>query len=1099
MTVVVLLAAATALVAALFRPAGIALPDVARVRVEQGLTDVLPGGAQLTIEGASLQLAGDGRPVVVLRDLTLSDAEDRPLARLPKASVALHRRALATGRLAPDRITAEGLEVTLDRDANGVFQLGFGTFGATPPLTEIADVIRLIEAALDTPGLVALSDLSLGDVTFVMRDARAGRSFKLENGRARLKRTDDGLSMGVDVALAQPDRLRPYSQETENWRPEDRQAVSAGLQPGSASVQLDVQHGRLDAALAVTVRNLPPALLGAQVPGLEALRHTSTPVSLRLRGALDDAGRLGRVAGSLDLGEGRLDLDGHGGMALDSGKAYVVFDPTLDRLQIQQFALEGPQFGVLAEGTLDFLWGQTPGLPDVVAQLRARDVFTQARTILAAPVTVDEVQVDLRLSPDAQRLQIGQLRARMGSLELQGDADLRLEEGGIRGPVNIRVPHGSIDEVTALWPLRFGPRTRSWLSRNLTEAQLSDFSLALRFAPDQLDPTFGLFAAFADARLQFLPEMPALTQARGVFSINGNQFDLAVHEGKIDTGAGLLRADGSAFKVPHMRGSDMGWAEVDLALEGPLPGLLSVLARDPVNLSLDQMPIVGVSQMQARIRFPTGRPPEPGEVTWRANGTLSGVAADALFKGRSLRAQTLSVEATPESLAVSGTVRIDDVPAQLSLIRDLGPDAPPGVAVTGTLAVSQDNLAKLGVQLGGITAQGEAPAQFTLTILPGQPSRLALSSDLRGLRLGLPALGWGKSADQSGDLALSLTLGETVTVDQLDISAPGLVASGTLSTDATGGLQRAVFETFQLGNWLSVRVELEGRGAGRGPSIALTGGRMDLRGLQQAFGPVAAGGGGDGAGTGGRGFAPIRFALESVVVSEKLRLTNVSGRMAEGQALDIQFQGRVNGGAAISGVVVRPQGQLAARIRAADAGEVLSSMRILQTGRGGELDLVLQAQDGQAGVWAGQLNINNLVITQAPVLAELLSAVSVVGLIEQMTTGGIVMSETTVGLTLTPDGLILRDGRAAGPSMGITFAGAVRPAAGVLDISGVISPLYMVNAIGGAFFARRGEGLFGINYTMSGQMASPTVSVNPLSILTPGVFRDLFRTEPPTQ
>jgi hypothetical protein len=44
---------------------------------------------------------------------------------------------------------------------------------------------------------------------------------------------------------------------------------------------------------------------------------------------------------------------------------------------------------------------------------------------------------------------------------------------------------------------------------------------------------------------------------------------------------------------------------------------------------------------------------------------------------------------------------------------------------------------------------------------------------------------------------------------------------------------------------------------------------------------------------------------------------------------------------------------------------------------------------------------------------------------------------------------------------------------------------------------RRGEGLFGFNYRLRGTADDPQVSVNPLSILTPGMFRDIFRRPPP--
>ena len=49
----------------------------------------------------------------------------------------------------------------------------------------------------------------------------------------------------------------------------------------------------------------------------------------------------------------------------------------------------------------------------------------------------------------------------------------------------------------------------------------------------------------------------------------------------------------------------------------------------------------------------------------------------------------------------------------------------------------------------------------------------------------------------------------------------------------------------------------------------------------------------------------------------------------------------------------------------------------------------------------------------------------------------------------------------------------------------------------GSLLPRKGEGLFGFNYTLRGPSAAPQVSVNPLSLLTPGMFREIFRRPPP--
>ena len=66
----------------------------------------------------------------------------------------------------------------------------------------------------------------------------------------------------------------------------------------------------------------------------------------------------------------------------------------------------------------------------------------------------------------------------------------------------------------------------------------------------------------------------------------------------------------------------------------------------------------------------------------------------------------------------------------------------------------------------------------------------------------------------------------------------------------------------------------------------------------------------------------------------------------------------------------------------------------------------------------------------------------------------------------------------------------------LLDFQGVFSPVYAINAIG-SVLTRKGEGLIGFNFDLWGDPDSPKVLVNPFSVLTPGMFREIFRRPPP--
>jgi hypothetical protein len=123
--------------------------------------------------------------------------------------------------------------------------------------------------------------------------------------------------------------------------------------------------------------------------------------------------------------------------------------------------------------------------------------------------------------------------------------------------------------------------------------------------------------------------------------------------------------------------------------------------------------------------------------------------------------------------------------------------------------------------------------------------------------------------------------------------------------------------------------------------------------------------------------------------------------------------------------------------------------------------------------------------------------VSVVGILDQLNGEGLFFGQAQGEFILTPNAVEISRGSAVGNSIGVSMAGVYGTENGALALQGVISPIYMLNGIG-AILTRRGEGLFGFNYKVRGSKDRALVSVNPLSILTPGMFRDLFRGEPPS-
>ncbi len=93
----------------------------------------------------------------------------------------------------------------------------------------------------------------------------------------------------------------------------------------------------------------------------------------------------------------------------------------------------------------------------------------------------------------------------------------------------------------------------------------------------------------------------------------------------------------------------------------------------------------------------------------------------------------------------------------------------------------------------------------------------------------------------------------------------------------------------------------------------------------------------------------------------------------------------------------------------------------------------------------------------------------------------------------------VKDARAFSSSLGFTATGRLDFGRKLVALNGTIVPAYFFNAlpgriplVGRLFRTEKGSGLFAANYALTGALADPSVSVNPLSALTPGFARRFF-------
>ena len=68
-----------------------------------------------------------------------------------------------------------------------------------------------------------------------------------------------------------------------------------------------------------------------------------------------------------------------------------------------------------------------------------------------------------------------------------------------------------------------------------------------------------------------------------------------------------------------------------------------------------------------------------------------------------------------------------------------------------------------------------------------------------------------------------------------------------------------------------------------------------------------------------------------------------------------------------------------------------------------------------------------------------------------------------------------------------------------VNLGGTYVPLYGLNSavgaipvLGNLLVGRKGEGIVGITFAIQGPLQDPNVLVNPMSVVAPGIFRQIF-------
>ena len=1030
-------------------------------RVEARAAEMLPG-RDLRFGAITLRIGRDLHPVVRLVDTQLYDESGLTLARVPQVEVLASPRGLVLQRqVLVQQVRVTGAQINLRRSSDGTLRVGFGGGGGGQDVSPLA-LGDTVDTLLERPPLAALETIQVDGVIVNFDDARAGRSWTVDGGTLALDLRGGQVALRGDLAL-----------------------LSGRADVTTVALSYTSPRGSRAAQLGVNITDALASDIAAQSPALTWLRDLDAPLSAAMRTSVNENGALGPLSAALEIGKGALRPNpATEPVEFDSAKAYLTFDPVRDEIAFDQITLE-TEWGQLRATGQAYLREFRDGLPRaLLAQMRFRDLRVNPAGLYEEPLAVPAADIDLRLRLDPFRIEVGQMVVNDGPTKMIARGDIAATDAGWQVTMEAEVNQITPERLMNYWPPVLKPRSRRWFSENFIAGRIFNVAAGVRLTPGA-PRTLAASMEFDDSSVRFLRHVPPITGGAGTASFIGKQFVVSLDEGQVlAPQGGIMELGGSVFSIPELLPHESP-ATVDLQVNSSVTAALSVLNQPPFTF-LDKAGLpVTVADGRAQVTGQIGFILKPGlrqnEIDFDMAADVTGVSTETLIPGRRLAAPRLEVSVDRSGLTIGGPVRVGNVQANGNWTQRFGPEFKGLSTVTASVELSQRFLDEFNIALPPGSVSGEGRGDLVIELERGSPPEFTLRSDLSGVRVALPAVGWAKSAGTTGELAIDGSLGPVPRIDSLRIRGGGLRADGAITLTDNGTLEAARFSRVRISDWLDAPITLRGQGRGAPVAVEIGGGALDLRRAQF--------------GSGGSGGGPVRIALDRLQITEGIVLTGFRGDFTTVSGFTGQFQARVNGGATVQGAVAPRNGRSAVRLRSNDAGGVARSAGLIRNAIGGTLDLTLLPA-GNAGSFDGTLAVRGLRLRDAPAMAALLDAISVVGLLQQLDGQGLAFDEVDAQFRLTPAQIIVSKASAVGPGLGISVDGLYTLASKEIDLQGVVSPFYLVNSIG-SFLTRKGEGLVGFNFNVTGTSETPQVAVNPLSVFTPGMFREIFRRPAP--
>jgi len=1085
--------------------------DMATPWLASAIEENIGHGNSVEVGGTQIERAGRIRIAVRIRDIIVRDRDHAIVASAPKAEVKLSGTALLMGRLRAESLNLVDAELAVRITPDGYVTVSAGdnarplatgvasrkaagippafprqaaptvapapqpAAGASPATPAGADSTQSGFLAgldwLDSLSLTGfdgqnLNEIGLKNGNLIVDDQQRGNKWNFQNITLSLRRPRGG---GVAFSLGEEGR--------HAW---SLQVLVGPLANGVRSVDIRADK--------VSTTNILLALR------LKDLTYTANlPLSGELKGELGRDGLPTYFRGKITAGAGDIiDTDTPDyPMAIDSAEVSLEWDAGR-RVLMAPFKIISGQNRITVLAHLE-----PPNGNVTEWQLG----FSGGTIVLAGidnepPLIFNRINIAMRFDTERKRVVIAQADFSNGEIGVAGTGSLdysaepRLMLGFAGTPM-------SVSALKRIWPTIIVPEVREWVIERADRGAIQRIDVGVnspvrnlsRKGPPIPDEGLNVNIVANGVTLRPVDDLPSVRDGDLKAHVSGRTATVTIGQAMADTPAGRkVGISDVVFEVPDMAPKPSP-ARVKFRLDGPVPAVAEILASDKLSdiagTLVDPNASKGTVSATVTLGLPIKRQLTRADTTYAVTADLGGFAADRIVMNQKLEANTLKVVANNQGYQVKGDVKINGQAASLDYRKPAEGDA--DIKLQATL--DEASRARFGFDMGPAVS-GQIPVKLIGKI--GGDTRVGVEADLTSLKLDNILPGWVKLPGKSTRATFNVVQKtQSTRLEDIVIEGGGVSIKGSVEVDQNGDLLNVNFPSYSPseGDKTSLRAE-------RGPDgvlkVTMRGDVFDGRGFLKS---TISGRDADSKAKSKSIDFDVDVKLGAVAGYFGEALRSVDARMSRrnGAIKSLTFSSKLGRDTPVTADLRgRAQGHEVIYLETNDAGAFLRFTDMYSKVVGGQLQLAVDPPAAEPTAKEGLLNVRDF-------------AVKGESAIDRLAAGGASGAQAGIGFTrlraefTRQNGqLSIREGVLKGPSIGGTIEGSIDYPGNQVRMSGTFIPVYgLNNMLGqipgfGLFFGGSNEGVFGMTYEVVGTPDKPTLRVNPLSMVFPGVTRKIW-------